>query len=127
LRAKSDRSALFIKLSRNCGSALEQTSSDSRSTGVLRFGVFHACFLIKRFVFLAAFCSACRPWRRLVAMSMLRPNGSIWTQVSLAYQSIGRTSDPALLLVMGLGRAVDSLARRGGGRVVSAGLSGDSL
>jgi hypothetical protein len=38
-----DRSALFIKLSRNCGSALEQTSSDSRSTGVLRFGVFHAC------------------------------------------------------------------------------------
>jgi hypothetical protein len=35
-----DRSAPFIKLSRNCGSALEQTSSDSRSTGVLRFGVF---------------------------------------------------------------------------------------
>jgi hypothetical protein len=44
----NDRSALFIKLSRNCGSALEQTSSDSRSTGVLRFGVFHAyVFFIK--------------------------------------------------------------------------------
>jgi hypothetical protein len=41
----NDHSAIFIKLSRNCGSALEQTSSDSRSTGVLRFGVFHACFL----------------------------------------------------------------------------------
>jgi hypothetical protein len=32
-----------MKLSCNCGSALEQTSSDSRSTGVLRFGVFHVC------------------------------------------------------------------------------------
>jgi hypothetical protein len=38
-----DHWAIFIKLSRNCGSALDQTSSDSRSTGVLRFGVFHAC------------------------------------------------------------------------------------
>jgi hypothetical protein len=37
-----DRWAPFIKLSLNCGSALVQTSSDSRSTGVLRFGVFHA-------------------------------------------------------------------------------------
>ena len=39
-QAPDDRSALFIKLSRNCGSALVQTSSDSRSTGVLCFGVF---------------------------------------------------------------------------------------
>ncbi|MCG6573509.1 hypothetical protein EGM97_02170 [Pseudomonas sp. AF32] len=34
-----NHSAIFIKLSRNCGSALERISSDSRSTGVLRFGV----------------------------------------------------------------------------------------
>jgi hypothetical protein len=39
LTCPDDRPALFIKLSSNCGSALEQTSSDSRSTGVLRFGV----------------------------------------------------------------------------------------
>ena len=37
-----DRSAGFIKLSCNCGSAPQRSSSDSRSTGVLRFGVFHA-------------------------------------------------------------------------------------
>src|SRR4051812_36701847 len=41
LPRRNDRSALFIKLSWKCGSALEQTSSDSRLTGVLRFGVFH--------------------------------------------------------------------------------------
>jgi hypothetical protein len=45
LLSEYDRSAIFIKLSRNCGSAIDQTSSDSRSTGVLRFGVFHACFV----------------------------------------------------------------------------------
>jgi hypothetical protein len=38
-----DHWAAFTKLSCICGSTLEQTSSDSRSTGVLRFGVFHAC------------------------------------------------------------------------------------
>jgi hypothetical protein len=35
-----------MKLSCNCGSALAQTSSDSRSTGVLRFGVFHVCTIL---------------------------------------------------------------------------------
>ncbi|MBO0491717.1 hypothetical protein J1G37_01305 [Pseudomonas sp. Marseille-Q1929] len=53
-----DRWALFIKLSWNCGSALEQTSSDSRSTGVLRFGVFHArvAFTGRSIVRPAVFC-----------------------------------------------------------------------
>jgi pimeloyl-ACP methyl ester carboxylesterase len=36
-------------------------------------------------------------------MSTCRPNVVDLAQVSLAYQSIGRASDPALLLVMGLG------------------------
>ncbi|MNQ46868.1 hypothetical protein D3C85_606950 [compost metagenome] len=74
-----DRPALFIKLSWNCGSALEQTSSDSRSTGVLRFGVFS--WVLHSFhesCFWPRCCSACRRWRPRVVTSMFRPNGWIW-------------------------------------------------
>ncbi len=54
----NDRSAPFIKLSRNCGSALGKTSSDSRLTGDLFFGVFHAGFNFsgRASVRLAVFC-----------------------------------------------------------------------
>jgi hypothetical protein len=42
----NDRSAFFIKLSRKCGSAPEQISSDSRSTGVLHSGVSCGLFFL---------------------------------------------------------------------------------
>jgi len=91
-------SAIFIKLSRNCGSAVEQITSNSRLNGVLRFGVF-----MRVVIFLAALLFG------LPSFAASRCDVNVPTQqvelekVSLAYQSIGRASDPALLLVMGLG------------------------
>lgn len=93
-----DHSAPFIKLSHNCGSALAQTSSDSRLNGVLRSGVF-----MRLFILLAALLCG------LPAVAAARCSVDVAVQqahvgdVNLAYQSIGRETDPALLLVMGLG------------------------
>ena len=95
-----DRWARFIKLSLNCGSAIEQFSSDSRSTGDLHSGVyFMRAFLLFLFflfsvpdAFAAQRCDAQVPVQRAEL-----------GQVSLVYQSVGKPSDPVLLLVMGLG------------------------
>ena len=99
LAALNDHSALFIKLSRNCGSALCKTSSNSLPTGDLFFGVF----FMRVFLFLAALLCG------LPSFAASRCDVNVPTQIAelqqvrLAYQSVGRESDPALLLVMGLG------------------------
>lgn len=98
--AFSNRSATFIKLSLNCGSALARTSSDSRSTGDLHSGVslMRALLIVLVLLF---------PIPAVLADSLCNAHVPVQRaelgDVSLVYQSVGRSSDPALLLVMGLG------------------------
>ena len=99
MHSTDDRSALFIKLSCNCGSALERTSSDSRSTGDLHSGVWLMRFFL---FFLALICVTTSFAGERCDVNVPIERAAL-AQVSLAYQSIGRDSDPALLLVMGLG------------------------
>ncbi|MEQ5024959.1 alpha/beta fold hydrolase, partial [Klebsiella pneumoniae] len=107
-----------MKLSPNCGSAIEQNSSDSRSTGDLHSGVsfMRAFWLFLFFMFSvpASFaeqhCDAHVPVQRAELGA-----------VSLVYQSVGAQRDPALRLVMGLGGqlihwpddVVEALCRQG--------------
>ncbi|MEG0248182.1 MAG: alpha/beta hydrolase, partial [Pseudomonas sp.] len=89
-----------MKLSLNCGSALEWFSSNSRSTGDLHSGVsFMRAFLLF-FFFLVSVPASFADQRCDVHAAVQRADlGGL----SLVYQSVGAPRDPALLLVMGLG------------------------
>jgi len=96
--SKIDRSAIFIKLSWFCGSALEWISPNSRFTGVLRFGVSMRAFLL-----LAALLCGLPSFAASTCDVRVPTDTVNLDEVRLAYQSVGHESDPVLLLVMGLG------------------------
>lgn len=114
----SYRLAGVMKLSPNCGSAPEQNSSDSRSTGDLHSGVsfMRAFWLCLFFLFSVPASFAEQRCDAQVPVQRAELGG-----VSLVYQSVGAPRDPALLLVMGLGGqlihwpddVVEALCRQG--------------
>ena len=100
---KGDRSSPFIKLSRLCGSALAQLSPHSLLNGGLRSAVLRCGDVMRGLIFFIALLCG------MSAFAAPRCDVQVPTvtadlgEVRLAYQSIGRARDPALLLVMGLG------------------------
>jgi len=94
------RSAGFIKLSPNCGSAPERKSSDSRSTGDLHSGVSFMRALLLLFFLLFSASASFADTRCDAHVPVQRAEVG---NLSLVYQSVGAPRDPALLLVMGLG------------------------
>lgn len=100
---QGDRSSPFIKLSRLYGSALAQTSPHSRLNGVLRSAVPGLGDVMRRLILLAALVCGLPVFAAQRCDIQVPTHMVAVGEVRLAYQSIGRASDPALLLVMGLG------------------------
>lgn len=103
LSLQKDRSSSFIKLSRLCGSALAQTSPHSRLNGVLRSAVPGLGDVMRGLILLAALLCGLPVFAAQRCDVEVPTHTAAVGEVRLAYQSIGRDSDPALLLVMGLG------------------------
>ncbi len=93
------RRSRFIKTSRKCGSANGKTSSDWAPTGDLFFGVS----AMRVFLFLAALLCGLPSFAAEKCAVDVPVQTAALDDVRIAYQAVGDASDPALLLVMGLG------------------------